>query len=45
MRPAIYIPFPQAVPNRPVIDRENCAYYIKGNARSVSWYAYKSNPV
>ena len=25
-RRAIYIPFPQAVPARPVIDRENCTY-------------------
>ncbi len=29
MRPAIYVPFPQAVPNRPVIDKEHCTYYIK----------------
>ncbi|HOC78379.1 MAG TPA: CoB--CoM heterodisulfide reductase iron-sulfur subunit A family protein [Methanofastidiosum sp.] len=29
-RAAIYIPFPQAVPNKPVIDRENCLYYQKG---------------
>ncbi|MEW6041564.1 MAG: CoB--CoM heterodisulfide reductase iron-sulfur subunit A family protein, partial [Elusimicrobiota bacterium] len=27
MRKAIYVPFPQAVPNVPVIDRENCTYY------------------
>jgi heterodisulfide reductase subunit A len=26
-RTAIYIPFPQAVPNKPVIDRENCIYF------------------
>ena len=26
-RPCIYVPFPQAVPNKPVIDRENCMYY------------------
>jgi heterodisulfide reductase subunit A len=32
-RPAIYVPFPQAVPNKPVIDRENCTYYIKGKCR------------
>ncbi len=31
-RSAIYVPFPQAVPNIPVIDRENCALY-KGRAR------------
>jgi len=29
-RKAIYIPFPQAVPNKPVIDRENCRYFTKG---------------
>ncbi|MFH1784775.1 MAG: CoB--CoM heterodisulfide reductase iron-sulfur subunit A family protein [bacterium] len=26
-RTAIYVPFPQAVPNVPVIDRENCTYF------------------
>ncbi len=26
-RKAIYVPFPQAVPNVPVIDRENCIYF------------------
>lgn len=26
LRTAIYIPFPQAVPARPVIDKENCTY-------------------
>ena len=31
-RTAIYVPFPQAVPNIPVIDRESCAYF-KGKAR------------
>ncbi|AAR33425.1 CoB--CoM heterodisulfide reductase iron-sulfur subunit A family protein [Geobacter sulfurreducens] len=30
MRPAIYVPFPQAVPNTPVIDRENCTYFKSG---------------
>ncbi len=30
MRPAIYIPFPQAVPNTPVIDRESCAMFKSG---------------
>jgi heterodisulfide reductase subunit A2 len=29
-RPAIYVPFPQAVPNTPVIDRENCTYFQSG---------------
>jgi len=30
MRPAIYVPFPQAVPNTPVIDRENCTMFKSG---------------
>jgi heterodisulfide reductase subunit A len=30
LRPAIYVPFPQAVPNTPVIDRENCTYFKSG---------------
>lgn len=29
-RTAIYTPFPQAVPNVPVIDKENCIYLTKG---------------
>ncbi len=29
-RTAIYVPFPQAVPNKPVIDRVNCNYYKRG---------------
>jgi heterodisulfide reductase subunit A len=28
-RKAIYVPFPQAVPNRPVIDREHCTFFTK----------------
>lgn len=32
-RPAIYVPFPQAVPNKPVIDKENCTYYLKGKCK------------
>ncbi len=32
-RSAIYVPFPQAVPNKPVIDREHCLYYRKGRCR------------
>jgi Heterodisulfide reductase, subunit A and related polyferredoxins len=32
-RTAIYVPFPQAVPNKPVIDRKNCTYYIKGKCK------------
>ncbi|WP_243348526.1 CoB--CoM heterodisulfide reductase iron-sulfur subunit A family protein [Parabacteroides sp. FAFU027] len=33
MRTAIYTPFPQAVPNKPVIDRANCTYYQKGKCK------------
>jgi len=33
-RKAIYTPFPQAVPNVPVIDRENCIYFQKGKCRA-----------
>ena len=29
-RSTIYIPFPQALPNTPVIDRENCVHFAKG---------------
>jgi len=33
-RKAIYISFPQAVPNVPVIDTEHCAYFLKGTCRA-----------
>ncbi|MGD9394041.1 MAG: CoB--CoM heterodisulfide reductase iron-sulfur subunit A family protein, partial [Dehalococcoidia bacterium] len=33
-RKAIYTPFPQAVPNVPVIDTENCAYFKTGKCRA-----------
>lgn len=33
-RTAIYVPFPQAVPNIPVIDRANCAFF-RGRAKGV----------
>jgi heterodisulfide reductase subunit A2 len=33
LRTAIYVPFPQAVPNKPVIDKLNCSYYTKGKCR------------
>jgi len=33
-RKAIYIPFEQAVPNIPVIDREHCVYFLKGTCRA-----------
>ncbi len=29
-RTPVYIPFPQAVPNKPVIDRENCIHFRTG---------------
>ncbi len=29
-RKAIYVPFPQAVPNKAVIDKEHCTYFVKG---------------
>ncbi|MBN1433594.1 CoB--CoM heterodisulfide reductase iron-sulfur subunit A family protein [Candidatus Fermentibacterales bacterium] len=32
-RGAIYVPFPQAVPNKPVIDRDACIYYRTGKCR------------
>lgn len=31
MRKAVYIPFPQAVPNKYMIDKENCAYFKSKN--------------
>jgi len=33
-RKAIYIPFPQAVPNVPVIDKEVCVYFKTGKCRA-----------
>ncbi|HPC86073.1 MAG TPA: CoB--CoM heterodisulfide reductase iron-sulfur subunit A family protein, partial [Smithellaceae bacterium] len=32
-RKAIFIPFPQAVPQKPVIDREACTFFKKGKCR------------
>ena len=32
-RKAVYRPFPQAVPQYPVIDRENCTYFLKGKCK------------
>ena len=32
-RKAIYTPFPQAVPNKPVIDKTHCIYFLKGKCR------------
>lgn len=33
-RKAVYTPFPQAVPNYPVIDRENCIYFQTGKCKA-----------
>ena len=33
-RKVVYTPFPQAVPNIPVIDRDNCVYFLKGTCRA-----------
>lgn len=32
-RSAIYVPFPQAVPNKPVIDRSRCTYFLRGKCQ------------
>jgi heterodisulfide reductase subunit A len=32
-RKAIYVPFPQAVPDKPVIDRANCIYFDTGKCK------------
>jgi len=32
-RTAIYVPFPQAIPNRPIIDRATCVYFKTGKCR------------
>ncbi|MEM2983528.1 MAG: CoB--CoM heterodisulfide reductase iron-sulfur subunit A family protein, partial [Candidatus Bathyarchaeia archaeon] len=37
-RKAIYVDFPQAVPNKPVIDRENCIYFRKGKCRACEMF-------
>jgi heterodisulfide reductase subunit A len=33
-RKAIYRPFPQAVPMYPVIDKENCIYFVRGKCKA-----------
>jgi heterodisulfide reductase subunit A2 len=33
-RKVIYTPFPQAVPNIPVIDRERCTFFLKGKCKA-----------
>lgn len=35
-RKAIYIPFAQAVPNKPIIDREHCGYFTTGTCQVCS---------
>ena len=35
-RMPVYIPFPQAVPNIPVIDKSSCMYYLNGTCQSCS---------
>jgi len=32
-RKAVYVPFPQAVPNKPVIDRAACLWFTKGRCK------------
>ncbi len=34
LRKAIYRPFPQAVPNIPVIDKATCIYFLRGRCRA-----------
>jgi len=34
VRSAIYFPFPQAVPRIPIIDTENCVYFLRGKCRA-----------
>jgi heterodisulfide reductase subunit A len=33
LRSAIYVPFPQAVPNKPVIDKDHCTFFQKGKCK------------
>jgi heterodisulfide reductase subunit A len=33
-RKAIYTPFPQAVPKYPVLDRDNCTFFMKGTCKA-----------
>jgi heterodisulfide reductase subunit A len=32
-RKAVYVPFPQAVPNKPVVDRSACLWFTKGRCK------------
>jgi heterodisulfide reductase subunit A len=38
MRRAIYVPFPQAVPNKPVIDAAHCTYFKTGKCKACEKY-------
>ena len=32
-RKAVYVPFPQAIPDKPVIDRDSCIWFTKGKCK------------
>jgi heterodisulfide reductase subunit A len=38
LRKAIYVPFPQAVPNKPVVDVAHCTYYKTGKCKACEKY-------
>jgi heterodisulfide reductase subunit A len=38
LRRAIYVPFPQAVPNKPVVDVEHCTYFKTGKCKACEKY-------
>ncbi|UCF50102.1 MAG: FAD-dependent oxidoreductase [Thermoplasmatales archaeon] len=40
-RSAIYVPFPQAIPNVPVIDKEACMYYLNGTCKACEKFCEK----
>jgi heterodisulfide reductase subunit A len=42
MRPAIYFHNPQAVPRVPIIDTENCAYFLRGKCRACEKFCSKN---
>jgi heterodisulfide reductase subunit A len=41
-RPAIYFHYQQAVPRIPVIDTENCAYFLRGKCRACEKFCTKN---
>ncbi|MFO7677878.1 MAG: FAD-dependent oxidoreductase [Thermoplasmatota archaeon] len=41
-RGAIHIPFPQAIPNIPIIDKEACMYALNGNCKSCENFCEKA---